>query len=127
MSVQDRAPRAGDLKQAVSDAVVRIAADFIGRGPTRAKSYVVDNIVFCVLQDTLTRGERSLIADGDGECVRAMRRRFQDAMRRQMCAAIEELTDRKVVSFLSDNDVTMETAVELFVLDAPLHNNGRDG
>jgi uncharacterized protein YbcI len=127
MSVQARAPRAGDLRQALSDAIVRVSADFIGRGPTRAKTYVVENIVFCVMQDTLTRGERSLVADDDGESVRQMRRRFQDAMRRHVCAAIEELTDRKVVSFLSDNDVEAETAIEVFVLDGPIDgDNGRE-
>jgi uncharacterized protein YbcI len=124
MSVQDRASRAGDLRQAISDAIVRVAADFIGRGPTRAKTYLNQHIVFCVMQDTLTRGERSLVADGDGESVREMRRRFQDAMRRHVCAAIESLTDRKVVSFLSDNDVESEMAIEVFVLDGPISENG---
>jgi uncharacterized protein YbcI len=124
MSVQDRASRAGDLRQAISDAIVRVAADFIGRGPTRAKTYLNQHIVFCVMQDTLTRGERSLVADGDAESVREMRRRFQDAMRRHVCAAIESLTDRKVVSFLSDNDVESEMAIEVFVLDGPISENG---
>jgi uncharacterized protein YbcI len=126
MSIQERAPRTGDLRQAISDAIVRVSADFIGRGPTRAKTYINENVVSCVMQDTLTRGERSLVADGDGESVRGMRRRFQDAMRRHMCSAIEELTDRKVVSFLSDNDVESEMAIEAFVLDAPI-GNGDDG
>jgi uncharacterized protein YbcI len=126
MSIQERAPRTGDLRQAISDAIVRVSADFIGRGPTRAKTYINENVVSCVMQDTLTRGERSLVADGDGESVRGMRRRFQDAMRRHMCSAIEELTDRKVVSFLSDNDVASEMAIEVFVLDAPI-GNGDDG
>src|SRR3954454_4190742 len=124
MSIQDRAPRTGDVRQAISDAIVRISADFIGRGPTRAKTYVNDNVIACVMQDTLTRGERSLVAGGDGESVREMRRRFQDAMRRHLCASIEELTDRTVVSFLSDNDVESETAIEVFVLDAPIGNDG---
>ena len=126
MTDVDSGPRAahGDLRQAISDAIVRVSADFIGRGPTRAKTYVNDNVIFCVMQDTLTRGERSLVADGDGESVREMRRRFQDAMRRHLCAAIEGLTDRKVVSFLSDNDVESETAIEVFVLDAPLGSDG---
>jgi uncharacterized protein YbcI len=122
MSIQERAARSGDLRQAISDAIVRVSADFIGRGPTRAKTYVNENVISCVMQDTLTRGERSLVADGDGESVREMRRRFQDAMRRHMCAAIEGLTDRKVVSFLSDNDVESEMAIEVFVLDAPIGN-----
>jgi len=123
MSVQDRASRARDVRQAISDAIVRVSADFIGRGPTRAKTYVNDHIVFCVMQDTLTRGERSLVADGDAESVREMRRRFQDAMRRQLCTAIESLTGRKVVSFLSDNDVVSEMAIEVFVLDGPILEN----
>jgi uncharacterized protein YbcI len=129
MSVQDRAPRSGDLKQAISDAIVRVTADFIGRGPTRAKTYINGEIVFCVMQDTLTKGERSLVTDGDGESVRGMRRRFQDAMRRPLCEAIEGLTGRKVVSFLSDNDVESETAIEVFVLDEPVGagDNGRGG
>jgi len=118
--VQDRAPRTRDLRQAISDAIVRVSADFIGRGPTRAKTYITGDIVFCVLEDTLTRGERSLVADGDGEAVRQMRRRFQDAMRRQVCTAVEALTERKVVSFLSDNDIEAETAIEVFLLDGPV-------
>ena len=127
MSVQDRAARAGDLKQAISDAIVRVTADFIGRGPTRAKTYINGHIVSCVMQDTLTRGERSLVSDGDGESVLQMRRRFQDAMRRHLSRAIEDLTGRTVVSFLSDNDVVSETAIEVFILDAPLVDEGRDG
>jgi uncharacterized protein YbcI len=120
VSIQDRAPRARDLRQAISDAIVRVSADFIGRGPTRAKTYLNGDVVFCVMEDTLTRGERSLIADGDGESVRQMRRRFQDAMRRQVCTAVEALTERKVVSFLSDNDIEAETAIEVFILDGPV-------
>jgi uncharacterized protein YbcI len=120
VSVQDRAPRARDLRQAISDAIVRVSADFIGRGPTRAKTYINGDVVFCVMEDTLTRGERSLIADGDGEAVRQMRRRFQDAMRRQVCTAVEALTEHKVVSFLSDNDIEAETAIEVFILDGPV-------
>jgi uncharacterized protein YbcI len=120
VSIEDRAPRAGDLRQAISDAIVRVSADFIGRGPTRAKTYISGEIVFCVMHDNLTRGERSLVADDDGESVRQMRRRFQDAMRRQVCSAVETLTERRVVSFLSDNDIVAETAIEVFILDGPV-------
>ena len=127
MSVQDRAPRARDLRQAISDAVVRVSADFIGRGPTRAKTYINGDIVFCVMEDTLTRGERSLVADGDGEAVRQMRRRFQDAIRRHVCTAVEALTERKVVSFLSDNDIEAETAIEVFILDGPVDFTPENG
>ncbi len=79
------------------------------------------------MEDTLTRGERSLVADGDGEAVRQMRRRFQDAMRRQVCTAVEALTERKVMSFLSDNDIEAETAIEVFILDGPVDFTPENG
>jgi uncharacterized protein YbcI len=127
MAIDERAPRAGDLKQSISDAVVRVSSSFVGRGPTRAKTYINGHVVFCVMQDTLTQGERSLVADQQGDAVREMRRRFQDGMRQPLCAAIEELTGRRVVSFLSDNDVVAETAIEAFLLDGPIAVNGSPG
>jgi uncharacterized protein YbcI len=124
MAIEERPSRAGDLKQAISDAVVRISSDFVGRGPTRAKTYINGHVVCCVMQDLLTQGERSLVADGQREAVREMRRRFQDGMRVQLCGAVQDLTGRQVVSFLSDNDVVAETAIEAFLLDGAIAVDG---
>jgi uncharacterized protein YbcI len=40
-------------------------------------------------------------------------------MREDAIAAIERLTERRVISFMSDHDVSTDTSVELFLLDAP--------
>jgi uncharacterized protein YbcI len=120
MTIHDGDAHERELKQAIADAVVRVMADFIGRGPTHINTHVNGDVIICVMRDTLTRGERSLAADGRAEDVREMRRRFQDGMRRPACEAIESLTGRRVVSFLSDNDIEAETALECFVLDAPV-------
>jgi uncharacterized protein YbcI len=60
---------------AISNAVVGELASTTGRGPTQARTTLGDNAVFVVLQDTLTRGERTLVGAGESEAVLDLRRR----------------------------------------------------
>jgi uncharacterized protein YbcI len=55
-------------------------AQYYGHRPTKAKTYVADDLVVCVLEQTFTRAERTLIEHGDGEAIRDIRRRFQQRM-----------------------------------------------
>jgi uncharacterized protein YbcI len=68
----------------------------------------------------MTKAERSLAADGKEEWVLKMRHTFQLTMRKDLTAAVEELTDRKVVAFMSANHVEPDLAAEVFVLDEPI-------
>jgi uncharacterized protein YbcI len=110
--------RDGELALAISTAVVRQLASTTGRGPTKAKTTLGDNAVFVVLQDTLTRGERRLVDAGESEAVLNLRRLWQKVMRTSCSRAIEELTGRKVVGFMSDNHIDPDIAVEVFILQA---------
>ena len=109
--------RSGQLALAISNAVVQEIAGTTGRGPTHAKTTVGDNGVFVVLQDTLTRGERTLVAAGESEAVLDLRRRWQRVMRDSCSRKVEQLTGRKVVGFMSDNHIDPDIAVEVFVLE----------
>jgi uncharacterized protein YbcI len=109
--------RSGQLALAISNAVVQEIAGTTGRGPTHAKTTVGDNGVFVVLQDTLTRGERNLVAAGESEAVLDLRRRWQRVMRDSCSRKVEQLTGRKVVGFMSDNHIDPDIAVEVFVLE----------
>jgi uncharacterized protein YbcI len=70
-----------------------------------------------VLQDSLTRGEQTLVDAGEGEAVLELRRRWQGVMRVDVSREIEELTGRKVIGFMSDNHIDPDIAVEVFVLE----------
>jgi uncharacterized protein YbcI len=48
-----------------------------------------------------------------------MRRSFQQTMREDLTAAVEMLTERKVIAFMSDSQLEPDYSVEVFVL-APL-------
>jgi uncharacterized protein YbcI len=116
--VSEGVRRDGELGLAISTAVVRELASTTGRGPMRAKTTLGENAVFVVLQDTLTRGERSLVDAGDSEAVLDLRRRWQKVMRSSCSRKIEHLTGRKVVGFMSDNHIDPDIAVEVFILEA---------
>jgi uncharacterized protein YbcI len=91
--------------------------EYTGRGPTKARTYVNEDVITVVLQDTLTMGERSLIADGKSDLVLMTRKAFQDTMSSQMIAAVERHSSRRVLAFLSANHIAPDIAIESFVLD----------
>src|SRR3954454_14257196 len=112
-----RSPQDGELAAAISNTVVKALARTTGRGPTKAKTTLGDNGVFVVLQDSLTVGERTLTAAGQGAAVLDLRRRWQAVMQADVSLEIEELTGRKVIGFMSDNHIDPDLAVEVFVLE----------
>jgi uncharacterized protein YbcI len=107
----------GQLQAAISNLVVRLFAEYIGRGPTQAKTIIRDDVVVCLTHDSMTKAERRLVAAGEDEAVESLRRRFQRTMRDDLVAGVELLTERKVVAFLSDHDPITDHAVEVFVLE----------
>jgi uncharacterized protein YbcI len=114
--------RAGPLASAISNQVVRVMSDYTGRGPTMARTYIQDDLISVVVRDSLTKGERRLVADGKAEVVLGMRKEFQDAMRCDLVAGVEELTGREVIAFFSANHIEPDTALESFLL-APAGDN----
>ena len=102
----------GSIASAISSVVVQLMREHTGRGPTRARTYINEDLITVVLQDTLTMGERSLVRDGEVDLVLASRKAFQRAMSREMIAAVEKHSRRTVLAFLGDNHIEPDVAVE---------------
>jgi len=113
----DVRPAQGLLANSVSNAVVRLFAEYLGRGPTKARTVVSRDLISVVLEDTLTKAERSLIERGQQDIVIQMRRALQVAMREALVEAVESLSNRRVIAFLSDQQAKPDFAVESFVLE----------
>lgn len=99
---------------------MRIHTASLGRGPKKSFTLHSGNVVMTILQEVMTRAEQSLAASGEGDAVLSMRRLAQRTMADEMKNAVEALTGRKVVAFMSDNHLDPDMAVEVFVLDSPL-------
>jgi uncharacterized protein YbcI len=111
----------GAQSAAISNAVVRLFSEYTGRGPTKARSNIEEQMVTVLMHDTLTKGERSLAAAGSEQQVLDMRRAFQRTMRPDLIAVVEEIIGRPVTAFMSDNHIDPDMAVEVFVLDGVGH------
>jgi uncharacterized protein YbcI len=106
----------GSQGVAISNLIVRLLSDYTGRGPTKARTHFNENLITIVVEDLLTKGERSLIRDGRQDLVLETRRAYQQTMGVDLTAGIEEITGRHVIAFLSANHLDPDLAIENFML-----------
>ena len=106
----------GDVRTEISDGLVALLKDFYGRGPERAKTYVNDDLVVCLLRDGFTRVEQTLLEGGHGDDVIRQRMAFQQVMRHRFEEVVERATGRKVIGFMSGNQQDPDMICEVFVL-----------
>jgi len=118
-AAEDRHGR-GLLSAGISRAVVGLFSQHTGRGPTKARTTIDGELIVVLLHNSMTHAERSLVDAGRHAEVLQMRRTFQETMRESLVTAVEELTDRTVVSFMSANDIDPDAAAEIFVMDRPV-------
>ena len=110
----------GDLRAALTRAVVAVHRRHLGRGPTKAQAFFRQNVVVVVLTEVLTTPEHTLVAAGRAELVAEVRRQLQAAMHDELVLAVECLTGCGVSGRMSDIDVASDTAAEVFVVDRPI-------
>jgi uncharacterized protein YbcI len=120
MTSLHEAPKRGEIDAGISNALVGLLREHVGRGPTKARTMHSGKFVLCVLEDTMTKAERTLASAGEEDSVLRMRHALQQIMGSEMAAAVETFTQRKVVAFMSANHIEPDLAAELFVLDEPV-------
>jgi uncharacterized protein YbcI len=110
------AKASGEMLAEISNIVVATYADHLGRGPTKARSYLNEGIVTCVLEDTLTKTERKLIAAGKHDAVLEVRRTIQEMMREPLGEAMEAQTGRRVTAVIPGTEIEPDISSQVFVL-----------
>ncbi|HZD87337.1 MAG TPA: DUF2294 domain-containing protein [Gaiellaceae bacterium] len=110
-------PQRGSGALAISNAITRLHREHYGRGPTSARTIVQRNYVVCFLDDIYTPVERTLIDAGRLDAVRRTRHEFQEAMAAAFTHAVETVTGRRVIAFMSEIHFDPDMAAEIFVLE----------
>ena len=108
--------RAGQPAQ-ISNAMVALKKRFYGKGPERARSYIMDYYVFCAMEGGLTRNEEVLVEAGQEGAVRQYRLLFQEAMTVTVTEAVEQITGRRVIGYHSQITFNPTRLFEIFVLE----------
>ncbi len=111
----------GEMLAAISTRIVGLLRVHYGRGPSRAKTYAMDDCIVCVLRNGFTAHERTIVDSGESERVIGMRQDFQRLMERQYRETVETITGRKVVAFLSQAHLEPDITMEIFFLDRPMN------
>jgi uncharacterized protein YbcI len=116
----------GDLNKAVSRGLVAAKREFYGKGPEHAKTYVMDDVMMCVMRGGKTTAEDTMLQSGMKDMVRAYRQLFQNQMEERLVGMIEQLTERKVLTYQSQVLFDPFTVIEIFMFDRPLAESGGD-
>lgn len=115
----------GQLLAAISNAIVGMLREHYGRGPMKAKTYALDDIIVCVLRDSgYSPIEKTMMDSGEPQRVVEMREDFQRVMAQRYKDTIEDLTGRTVVAFISQAHVEPDITIEVFFVDRPLDGFG---
>jgi uncharacterized protein YbcI len=115
-----RSQRPSQLTQ-ITRAMVAIYKDQFGRGPRYAHShYAGADSIICFLEGSLTPVERTLAEISEDQRLRDIRLLFQYAAEESFRSAVEAITGRRVVAFISGIDTKADISSEVFMLEPVL-------
>jgi uncharacterized protein YbcI len=107
----------GSQAASISNAIVQLHRRRYGKGPTKAKTFMLNDVVVCVYEGGVLPIEETLRDHGHTETVHQVRREFQIALDQEFRRIIEEETGRGVRVFLSQFDSENDVGAEIFFLE----------
>ena len=117
-AAEDREERGQGLLARISNEMVRAQKQFFGKGPTEAKSYILDDLLLIVMRGGLTTAEKTMLDFGQPDQVRQFRQLFENEMTERLTSMVEKLTGRKVLTYQSQVMFDPDLVVEIFVFDS---------
>ena len=108
----------GTLLQQISNAMIQAQKKFFGKGPTSAKSYMVDDLLFIVMRGGFTTAEDTMLKFEQQDMVRSFRQLFQTEMTTRLETMIEQLTGRRVLTYQSQILFEPDVVVEIFLFES---------
>jgi uncharacterized protein YbcI len=110
-------PEDTQLAERISGEIAAIHRESYGEEVESVRTYLLDDLVVCIMDISLLPHERTLL-DHDGKScgVRRTRQEFQEVIGPTFVATVEHFTGRRVVGFLSDTHLDPNFSVEIFRL-----------
>jgi len=106
-----------EMLAAVTRSMVALHERYHHREPVTAKTQLLgDDLLACVLGGVYTDVEKTMIELERQTVVHETRSAFQNAMQHRFIDAVECLSGRAVVTFISSHHVGPDIEIELFVL-----------
>ena len=101
---------------AICNAVTGALKHSCGKGPTKVKAYSTHDHVAVVVQDMLTKLERTLVQDGHEQLVGEARQVLIGRVAKDCRATIEQATGRRVIGWQTEVNPSADRAITLIQL-----------
>jgi len=113
--------RQGKAEAAISDEMMAFQHEFVGRGPERIRTRIVEDLVIVRSFGVFTPAERQLAITYEGRrLIKATRQQVLEAGRPDLEAIVQKHTGAEVVSVHSDISTRSGEWMDVFVLDHAL-------
>jgi uncharacterized protein YbcI len=104
----------------VTAAMVALHERYHHRKPVTAKTQLLgDDLLVCILGGVYTDVEKTMIELEKITVVQETRSDFQTAMQHKFIEAVERISGRSVLAFISNSHVGPDLEVEIFMLTPP--------
>ncbi len=116
----------GEVETAIRNAVIKFEQEFMGRGPTEVKAFILHDIVLVRLKGVLTPAERQLAKNTEGvDMVKRMRQNLISQGRERLCSQIAAITGTEVTGLFTDIETHIGERMIVFTLENDLDNTSR--
>jgi uncharacterized protein YbcI len=113
--------RRGELEARITEGMIKFEREYMGRGPTEARTYLIEDMVLVRMKGIITRAEHHLAsADPTGrgrDLIKQTRTELLEKSRPIIVALVEKEVGTKVVSLHTDVSVKASERVIIFTLD----------
>ncbi len=111
----------GEAETAIRNAIIKFEQDFMGRGPTEVKAFIIRDVVLVRLKGVLTPAERQLAKNPEGvDMVKRMRQNLIAQGRERLSSQIATITGAAVTGLFTDIETHIGERMIVFTLDHDL-------
>lgn len=116
----------GEMESAIRNAIIKFEQEFMGRGPTDVRAFILRDTILIRLKGVLTPAERQLAKSEEGiGMVKQMRQNLISQGREQLCRQILEITGAETTALFTDIDARIEERIIVMTLDRDLESTLR--
>lgn len=113
----------GQIEAQISEAITKFEREYMGRGPTEIRTFIIKDMIFIRLKGVLTLAEKQLAKTPEGaDLVKKTRMQLLESARGMLEGIISEIADVKVQSMHTDISTKTGERVIIFTLDKNLED-----
>ena len=108
----------GQIEAQISEAIIRFEKEYMGRGPTETKAYIVEDMVLVRLKGVLTPAEEQLTKSAEGaDLIKRTRMQLLEGARVLLENMISDIMGCQIRSLHTDISTKTGERVIIFTLD----------